>query len=512
MSREPATPEVGPGIVALVELIDVDKRFGAVQALSGVNVQIFPGEIVALVGENGAGKSTLGKVVMGSHSPTNGRVLVAGRAESFRSPRDALDSGITGIAQEISLAPQLTVAENVFLGREPRRAGFLRRRDLRRQFEELDERTHFGIPGDVKVGALALADKQRVEILAAIARQARVIVMDEPTAALSTVESEQLFAVLRSLRAAGTTIVYISHFLKEVLALADRVVVLRDGRVVKTSDARTESADSLITSMLGRSLSNTFPPKQAVTSDAPVRLSVRKMSRGQAFRDIGFDVRAGEIVGLAGLIGAGRTEVARAIFGADPSETGEVVIDGKQLSRRSPKRAMRRGLVYLPESRRDDGLLLGRHGVENVALAHMSRFSHSGVVFHRSERRRSSAMLDSVKASKHAVHTPVGNLSGGNQQKVLFARCLLGQPGVLIVDEPTRGVDVGAKVVIYNLLQELAASGAAVVVISSEHEELIGLAHQVLVMRGGLIVTELTGDDINEERIVFAAMTSGEAS
>lgn len=506
VADSPATSTVTAPIVSLKA---VGKGYGGVRALRGVDVDVMPGEILALVGENGAGKSTLGKVLMGVTAPSDGEILVEGRTVSFRSPHDALEQGFTGIAQEIALAPQLTVAENVFLGQEPRRAGMLQGRDLKRRFQALEDNVKFGIPGDVKVASLPLADQQRVEMLRAITRGSRVIVMDEPTAALSAGESEQLFTVLRGLRDAGTTIIFISHFLQEVLDLADRVVVLRDGQVVKVASASDETTETLITSMLGRSIEAAFPDKTSTDPEAAVRLEVSGLSRGQAFQDISFQVRAGEILGLAGLVGAGRTEVARAIFGADPCDSGTVTVDGRDTGRRSPRRSLKHGLSYLPESRRDDGLLLGRDGSENVVSGHASQFSRLGVAEPRRERSIARRMLDTVTASNQALNVPVSTLSGGNQQKVLLGRCLLGRPGVLIVDEPTRGVDVGAKVVIYEQLHRVAAEGAAVIVISSEHEELIGLAHRVLVMRKGHIVRELAEADITEENIVVAALTSG---
>jgi ABC-type sugar transport system ATPase subunit len=491
----------------VIELSGVGKEFGAVQALADIDLDVTPGEVHALVGENGAGKSTLGKIVMGAHTPSAGVLKIDGIERTFHSPRDALSHGLTGISQEIALAPQRSVMENVFLGREPHRRGVIRRRELRAQFRDLDERTGFGIPADAKVGSLSIADQQRVEILAAVARDARVIVMDEPTAALSAVESEQLFGVLRQLRASGTTVIYISHFLKEVLSLADRITVLRDGRIVQSGPAMGETEESLITSMLGRPLTQTFPRKCAPGADAPVRLSVRGVSRGRV-RDVSFDVRAGEIVGLAGLIGSGRTETARVLFGADPAEHASVSVDERPVDVRSPRDAMRQGIVYLPESRRDDGLMMGRTGTDNVALPHLRQFSRFGVLRLRDQARRCAAMLERVQASSHAATAPVGTLSGGNQQKVLFGRCLLDEPKVFIADEPTRGIDIGAKVALYSLISDLASRGTAVVIISSEHEELIGLAHRVLVMRGGSIVAELEDDEINEENIVSAALTA----
>ncbi|ADB50514.1 sugar ABC transporter ATP-binding protein [Conexibacter woesei] len=503
MVRAVDTTDVAP----LIELAGVGKRFGEVRALSGVDLAVGHGEVHAFVGENGAGKSTLVKVLMGVHRPDDGTLRVDGRERHYHSPHDALQDGVAGIAQEISLVPQRSVMENVFLGREPRRAGVIDTRALRRRLVELQARTGFQIPPDARAGSLSIADQQRVEILRALARDARVIVMDEPTAALSKTESEKLFEVVRRLRAGGTTVIYISHFLQEVLALADRVTILREGRVVRSGESARETTDSLVTAMLGRALGQVFPPKRPPAPGAPVRLAVRDLSRGSACRDIGFDVRAGEIVGFAGLVGSGRTEMARALIGADRADTATVAVDGRPVRIRAPKDSIRCGIAYLPESRKDDGLMMSRPAAENITLPHLRDISRVGVVTGANEASRCLDLLHRVKATVKGPRDPVRALSGGNQQKVLFARWLFSKPKVLIADEPTRGVDLGAKAAIYELIRELADEGIAVVVISSEHEELIGLSDRVLVMRGGRVVRELADDQITEDNIVSAALT-----
>jgi simple sugar transport system ATP-binding protein/ribose transport system ATP-binding protein len=491
----------------IVELVGAQKRFGGELALHDVDVAVRAGEIHALVGENGAGKSTLVKVLMGVHRLDAGRLLVDGQERAYRSPHDALADGIAGIEQEISLVPDQSVMENVFLGREPRHFGVIARRALRARFRELRDRTGFDIPADARVASLALVDRQSVEIMRALGRDARVIVMDEPTAALTRTEAEKLFSVARRLRDAGTAVIYISHFLDEVLALADRVTVLRDGRCVRTTTAEGETADSLVTSMLGRSLGQVFPPRRPLEDDAPVRLSVRDLSRDTAFRDVSLDVRAGEIIGLAGLVGAGRTELARAIVGAEPPTAGTVTMDGALLRITSPRDAIAHGIAYLTESRKDDGLMLGRGSVENVTLPHLALVSRWGVVRRRAERAQATELLQRLQVTARTPNAAVQTLSGGNQQKVLFARWMFARPKVLIVDEPTRGVDIGAKTAIYDLIREVANEGIAVLVISSEHEELIGLADRVHVMRGGRVAATLEGGDLNEDNILSAAMT-----
>jgi simple sugar transport system ATP-binding protein/ribose transport system ATP-binding protein len=355
---------------------------------------------------------------------------------------------------------------------------------------------------------LAVADQQKVEILRAMAREARLFVMDEPTSALTTDESGRLFELIRSLRDRGATIVYVSHFLPEVLALADAVKVLRDGRLVQTTPAAEQTPQRLVTAMLGRPLDLTFPDKAAPPADAPIVLSVRGLSRPPALQEASFDIRAGEIVGLAGLIGSGRTEVARALFGADRKSAGTVEVDGVALNARSPRAAIRRGLVMLPEDRKRQGLVMLRSIVENVTLPHLGDVSNAGVVEPRTERKRTSALIERLDVRTRSHAASVNTLSGGNQQKVLFAKWLFRQPKVFLLDEPTRGVDVGAKLAIYELIHSLAAQGMGVLLISSEHEEVLGLAHRVLVMRAGRIVAEFDQHAMSEEAVLHAAFAT----
>jgi ABC-type sugar transport system ATPase subunit len=490
---------------AHVELLGVSKRFGGAQALTDVDLTVARGEIRALVGENGAGKSTLGKVIAGLVAPDAGSLHVDGRAVSYRSPRQALDDGITLIAQELALVPDRSVIENVFLGTEASAGGVVRERRLRARFAELTARAGFDLPADATVGALRVAEQQKVEILRALAREARLIVMDEPTAALTADEAQRLFAMVRSLREQGTTIVYVSHFLDEVLALADTVTVLKDGRLIRTSAASEETADTLVTAMLGRSLEVTFPPKQLPPADAPVVFRATGLTRAGALGDVSLEIRRGEILGLAGLVGSGRSEVARAIFGADRLDAGEMELEGKPVRPSSPRQAIDLGIAMLPESRKTQGLLMGRSVTENVSLAHMGSVSRLGVMSRRAERREVVRLTDALDVRPVRHGAAVGQLSGGNQQKVLFARWLFRRPRLLIADEPTRGVDIGAKAAIYALLRDLAAEGMAVLLISSELEEVLGLAHRVVVMREGRVMAELEGDEMVEEAVMRAA-------
>ena len=493
---------------AHVELRDISKSFGGTRALAGVSLTINKGTIHALVGENGAGKSTLGKIIAGAHTPDEGHILLSGEVARFHSPRDAISRGVILIAQELSIVSSLTVAENVFLGVEPRHAGFTDRRQLRRRFAKLAADAGFDLPGDASAGSLRTADQQKVEILRALSRNAELIVMDEPTAALSRPDAEALHEVIRRLAAAGTTVVLVSHFLGEVLELADQVTILRDGQLVQTVPAAGQTQDSLLSAMLGRSLDATFPPKQPAPPDAPVVLSVRDL-RAPGVNGVSFDLRAGEVLGLAGLVGAGRTEVARAIYRANRVSSGTVGVAGKGGITRvtgDPRAAMRAGIAMIPESRKEQGLMLGRSVTENVSLASLQQVAAAGMVRGGPERRSVRDVLTRVDVRGGAgLAAPASALSGGNQQKLLFARSLLREPRVLIADEPTRGVDVGAKRAIYELLATLTGNGVGVLVISSDVEEIIGLAHRVLVMRGGQVVAEFAGDGVTEAAILGSA-------
>jgi simple sugar transport system ATP-binding protein/ribose transport system ATP-binding protein len=493
---------------AHVELRGVTKRFGDVQALRSIDLTIAQGSIHALVGENGAGKSTLGKIVAGVHRPDGGELHVGGRPVSYHSARDALADGITMIAQEPTLVPHRSVQENVFLGIERGVAGVLSGRALSRRYAELGRDTGIELPARKLARTLRVADQQKAEILRAIARQVRLIVMDEPTSALTRDESSRLFDLIRRLQADGATIVYVSHLLDEVLALADTVTVLRDGRKIRTSPAAEETPQQLVSAMLGRSIDVTFPAKASPPPGAPVVLSVAGLSRPPAVQDVSFEIRAGEIVGLSGVLGSGRSEVARAIFGADRSAAGRVELGGVPLRARSPRAAIREGLAMLPEDRKSQGLLMLRSIVDNITLAHLSDVSKAGIVRREVEHRAVEELVERLDVRAKSSRSRVNTLSGGNQQKVLFARWLFRPPRVLIVDEPTRGVDIGAKLAIYELIRTLAAQQIAILLISSEHEEVLGLAHRVLVMRAGRIVAELDQETMSDDALLRAALAA----
>jgi simple sugar transport system ATP-binding protein/ribose transport system ATP-binding protein len=477
-----------------LRLVSIGKQYSGTKALDDVSVDIAAGSVHALVGANGAGKSTLGKVIGGVIRPDGGQLFVDDKPVRYTSPREARIDGIATIAQELSPVPHLTVAENVFLGIEPRRSGLVQRHQMFKQYDELVSQWGFELGGHTRVGALRTADVQKVEILRAVACEARVIVMDEPTSSLTSVETQALHKMIRALRERGRTIVYVSHFLDEVLELADTVTVLRSGRLVRTAAAALETEESLVAGMFGAAAAaEHFEKPQGSTG--PVALEVSGLNRTGVLKDVSLVIRAGEIVGVAGLVGSGRTELARAIAGADPTDSGTITVAGTVRKIRSPADAMVAGIAFLPESRKDDGLFMEMSLAGNTTFSDLpSVASRFGVLRRGIERVRARTLLDSLTVDPPAPRMRVANLSGGNQQKVLFARGLFRNPRVLILDEPTRGVDVAARAAIHRLINNLAADGAAVLVISSEIEEVLGLAHRVLVMRRGSITREFPAD------------------
>jgi simple sugar transport system ATP-binding protein/ribose transport system ATP-binding protein len=494
--------------VTSVRLVSIGKRYSGTRALDDVSVDIAGGSVHALVGANGAGKSTLGKIVGGVIRPDEGQLFVSDRQVRYASPREARVDGIAMIAQELSPVPHMSVIENIYLGIEPRRSGIVQRRAMRAQYDELISQWGFELDGNAKVGGLRTADKQKVEILRAVACDARVIVMDEPTSSLTSVETTTLHRMIRSLRESGRTIVYVSHFLDEVLDLADTVTVLRSGRLVRTAPTAGETEDSLVAGMFGAAAeAEHFEKPQGST--AAVVLEVSGLSRAGVLRDISLQIRAGEIVGLAGLVGSGRSELARAIAGADPIDHGTIAVDGTARRIGSPADAMAAGMAFLPESRTDDGLFIELSLAANTTFADLGAVaSRTGILRRALERTKTRSLLDSLSVEPPNPSAKVANLSGGNQQKVLFARWLFRNPRVLILDEPTRGVDVAARAAIHRLINNLAAAGTAVLLISSEIEEVLGLAHRVLVMRRGSITREF-GADPPMEAVMDAAFGLG---
>jgi simple sugar transport system ATP-binding protein/ribose transport system ATP-binding protein len=486
-----------------VALRGIGKSFDGIPVLRDISLDVMPGSVHGFVGENGAGKSTLAKIIAGIYDRDAGQVLVRGKPETFHSPREARAHGISTIAQELTIVPELTVAANVFLGSEPRRRGFVARRELRRRYEKLAAESGFTLPGDVRAGQLRTADQQKIEILRAMAAGSSFIIMDEPTAALSGPDVDRLHGIVRSLAAQGRTVVLVSHFLREVLDLCDTITILRDGRHVRTAPASEETEESLIKGMLGRSLGSVYPPRTRPPANARPVLRVTSIRAG-GVNDVTFDIGEGEIVGLAGLVGAGRSEIAHAIFGSNPLTHGTVTVAGVPSDQPTVRRSLRSGVFMIPESRKDQGLILQRPIRENVTLPNLTSLSTASWVHRTRERSDVSRMLAKVTVAGDDRRSAT-TLSGGNQQKVLFGRALERPRHVLIADEPTRGVDVGSRRSIYDLIVEQAAAGIGVLLISSDVEEVLGLAHRVLVIRGGTIVAELTGPEMTEANVLAAA-------
>jgi ABC-type sugar transport system ATPase subunit len=489
----------------------VGKSYGAISVLRGVHVDIRPGEIHGLVGENGAGKSTLLRILGGATHADEGELLFNGTSVPIRSPREAIRHGVSLISQELALVPAASVLDNVFLGRWSGRLGIRTRRADLAHLQQLQDATGFVLEPDVPVASLPMGQQQQVEIMKCLARGAQVLAMDEPTAVLSEHEKEHLLSLIQRLSAGGTTVILVSHFLEEVLAVAHRITVLRDGNLVLTDDAANLDPGSLVRHMVGRDIDVLYPEPAPVPPDAPVVLQAAGLSRGPV-RDVGLQVRAGEILGIGGLVGSGRSETLRLLFGADRPARGEVTVAGAGFGRPTPRRAMATGMALVPESRKEQGLIMRRSLRENIAAATLRKRRWGPLVNLRAERRVVSniALELDVRAASLDVH--VANLSGGNQQKALFAKWLLTGPRVLLVDEPTRGVDVAAKTQIHRMIVDLASQGMAVVVVSSEIEELLGLAHRVVVLRHGRLVAEFERGTPREAVIAAAFGEEGEAS
>ncbi|TNF18338.1 MAG: sugar ABC transporter ATP-binding protein [Rhodobacteraceae bacterium] len=492
----------------VLSLRDVHKSFGPVEVLHGVDLDIRAGEVLALIGENGAGKSTAMKCLAGYQPVTSGRILLEGRAVTFASLHEGEAAGIVLIHQEFNLAEQLTVEQNIFLGRELRRGLLLDKPEMRRRSREYLARVKCRVDPDTPVSELSNSDKQMVEIAKALGRNARVLIMDEPTAVLTNAEAAVLFEQVEALRASGTAIVFTSHKLGEVKQIADRVSVMRDGAVVHTGQVAEMSEDQMATAMVGRDVSDLYPAKAKVSADAPVMLRVEGLDVPGHARSLSFDLRQGEILGIAGLVGSGRTEAMEGLCGLRPASAARIEIGGERVQIRRPSDALRHRLCYLTEDRKLRGLLLDKGMRENLTLQALRKFG--GVLIDRQaeEAALSRAIGDfDIRAGRRDVR--VGNLSGGNQQKLLLAKVMQSDPEILIVDEPTRGIDIGTKQQIYAFLSQLAASGHGIIVISSEMQEIIGLATRVLVMRQGRIAGEVAGEAITEEAIVRHAMGVG---
>jgi ABC-type sugar transport system ATPase subunit len=492
----------------------VSKRFPGVQALDDVSLEVRPGEVHALLGENGAGKSTLLKILSGAQRPDSGTLSLDGEPMTFASPHDAQMLGIVTIYQEFTLAPNMSIAENVFIGREPGRWPFVDRRRMARETLAITQRLGLNLKPRAIVHDLSVAEQQMVEIARALSMKSRLIVMDEPTSALSAAEVEKLFRIIRDLKAQGLSIVFVTHRLEEVMAICDRFTVLRDGKQVGVGNVADTSIEAIIRLMVGREVNALFTHREEA-SPGDVALAVRGLTRrGNAqdphatvIEDVSLAVRRGEILGIAGLVGAGRTEMARAVFGADPFDAGTVLVDGKPVTIRSPQEAIGHGIGLVPEDRKQQALFLSLAVRTNLTMAAHDRVSRWGVFI---DEKRERALVEEYRKTLNirmaGQDQIIANLSGGNQQKVVLARWLALRPKVLIVDEPTRGIDVGAKVEVHNLLFELARSGIAIIAISSELPEVLAIADRIVTMREGRITGEIGAREASEERLM-AMMT-----
>lgn len=493
----------------LLQMRGITKRFPGVTALDGVDFDLERGEVHVLLGENGAGKSTLIKMLSGAYHPDEGEILLDGERVDISSPTVAQNLGISTIYQEFNLVPELSVAENIFLGRQPRRFGVVDRRRMRDEARKHLDRIKVRVDPDAPVSALGVAQRQMVEIAKALSLDARILIMDEPTASLSGQEVERLFEIVGSLKEHEVGIIFISHHLDEVTEIGDRVTVLRDGKMVGQVPADTDHSE-LVRMMVGRSIEDRFPRRRPEIGK--ILLEVKNLSRRGILEDVSFQVRAGEVVGMAGIVGAGRTELACAIFGVDPVDSGEVWVEGRRMERTDPREAKHRGLGFITEDRQGQGIVPPLSVAENLGLASLGHNIRVGLVDRRGQWNQAKKMIDDLNIRTPGPGQEIRYLSGGNQQKVVIGKWLLANSRVLIMDEPTRGVDVGAKVEIYELMNELTEHGAGILMISSDLPEVLGMSDRILVMSGGRITGELSAEEASQERVMALATQGAEAT
>ncbi len=487
---------------------NLDKSFADNRVLAGVDMTVEAGQVVALVGENGAGKSTLIRIISGAHQPDAGGVLLDDAPVTFSSPREAMARGIQVIYQELqhNLLPQVSVAENIYMLDESKQFGrfWVRKRRMAAQAQALLSSLGISIDPRRPVGQLAIAEQQMVEIPKAMVKQLNVLILDEPTAALGESEVARLFAQIQRLRADGVAILYISHRLEEVFTIADRVVVLLDGAVSLAGATQDLSAKQVVGAMVGRTIDD-FYPKERHSRPEPV-LEVRGLSRHGSYHDVDLTVHAGEVLGIGGVMGCGKSVLLRSLFGELSPHAGAVRVNNRAVFLRNPQSAMRAGIAYLTPDRQQEGLCLARSVADNLTLATFNQFSTLGVLDRRAQKRRAEAIVTELKINTTSVSAEVGQLSGGNQQKVLFGKWLLTRPRLLLLEEPTRGVDVGAKIEIYHLINRLAADGVAIILVASDMPELVAMSNRLVVMRDGRVVTELVDNDISQHNLLHHAL------
>ncbi len=489
----------------ILRMEGIDKSFTGVHALKGVDFDLQKGEVHALMGENGAGKSTLMKILTGIYAKDAGTITYEGAAVEFKTPKEAQDAGIAIVHQELNMMNHLTVAQNIFIGREAMNGRIINDKKMNEDAAALFRRLNIKIDPAAVMGDLTVGKQQMCEIAKAISREVKLIVFDEPTAALTDAEIDELFKIIRDLRERGLGIIYISHRMDEIKVITDRVTVMRDGEYVGTLITKDCSKEDIINMMVGRVIYEEPKQKSMVAQDAPVVLSVRHLNAGKLVRDVSFDLRKGEILGFAGLMGAGRTETARAIFGADPVESGEIYMNGKQVQIKCPKDAVAAGIGYLSEDRKRYGIILDKTITENSTMATMEEYQKGVFIDRKKERQVTESYVKKLKTKTPTVDVAVGNLSGGNQQKVVIAKWLVRDCEVLIFDEPTRGIDVGAKSEIYHLMNELAAAGKAIIMISSELPEVLRMSDRIMVMCEGRITGEIPIEEASQASIMTAA-------
>lgn len=489
----------------ILKMKEIDKSFPGVHALKKVNLEVRKGEVLALMGENGAGKSTLMKVLTGIYSKDSGEIIYEGNPIEFSNPREAQDAGIAIVHQELNMMHQLTVAQNIFIGREFMKGKFIDDKKMNEEAKRLFERLNIDINPAETMNNLTVGRQQMCEIAKAISREVKVIIFDEPTAALTESEIEELFKIIRELREKNLGIVYISHRMDEIKMITDRVTVMRDGEYVGTLITKECTKDDIINMMVGRTIYEDPKEKSNVAEDAPVVLKVEHLHAGKLVRDVSFELKKGEILGFSGLMGAGRTETARALFGADKKESGTIYVNGKQVEIHTPQDAVKAGIGYLSEDRKRFGLVLDKTVAENTSMAALDLFTNGLLIDRKQEEDVAQDYVSKLKTKTPSVTTPVVTLSGGNQQKVVIAKWLTRNCDILIFDEPTRGIDVGAKSEIYHLMNELVEQGKSIIMISSEMTEILRMSDRIIVMCEGRKTGEISIEKASQEVIMHAA-------